>query len=264
MVESVMPRGCLAEEIVDAVTGARRTAVDGLAAVLARDAVRTAEVSGYTARPISEHLPGTLLETHALACRRDDRLLFSELSLRLADEQLLLIEGSNGSGKTSLLRLLCGLRRPDAGQVFWLGEDIACLGSRYLAQIAYVGHLDAVKQDLTVRENLDFANAIGTPRAGALEMALDAVGLAACRNRLARTLSAGQRRRLALARLLVTQARLWILDEPFTAMDRHGVALIERLLRHHLEQGGLVVMTSHQPVHLPNADVQRLVLGQGA
>ncbi len=203
----------------------------------------------------------TGLNARHLACMRNDRNLFEQLSFRLGCGQALILEGRNGSGKTSLLRILCGMRQPDDGRLHWDGEDIFRLGPEYHAQIAYVGHRDGVKQDLSAGENLRLARGLGAPNpAFSIEAALDRVELWEHEDVLARNLSAGQQRRLALARLLVTRAKLWILDEPFTSLDSHGIDIVESLFANHLAGGGMLAVTSHHPVSLNDADIIRINL----
>ncbi len=201
------------------------------------------------------------LEARGLGCVRNDRQLFADLSFCLCPGQALILEGRNGSGKTSLLRILCGMRQPDDGQLCWNGEDIFRLGPEYHAQIAYVGHRDGVKQDLTATENLRLARGLGAPNpAFGIDAALDQVELWEHADSLARNLSAGQQRRLALARLLVTWAKLWILDEPFTSLDSLGIGIVESLFANHLAGGGMLAVTSHHPVSLNDADIIRINL----
>jgi heme exporter protein A len=201
------------------------------------------------------------LEAHGLECIRDDRRLFAELDFRIAPGQALLLEGRNGSGKTSLLRILCGIRLPEAGEVTWCGEDIFRLGPDYHEHTSYVGHRDGVKLDLTPLENLSMAQALGKPRSGvALEGALEQVDLGGFEDVPTRNLSAGQQRRLGLARLLVTSAQLWILDEPFTSLDRHGIEVVEALLDAHLANDGMLALTSHHTINLRRARVHRINL----
>ena len=200
------------------------------------------------------------LQASALECVRDDRVLFSELSFTLQAGQALLLEGRNGSGKTSLLRILCGIRLPDEGEISWNGTDINRLGPDYHVHTSYVGHRDGNKLDLTPLENLAMARALGRASDLTLQQALEKVELYGFEDVPTRNLSAGQQRRLALARLLVTDAELWILDEPFTSLDVHGIELIEQLLDQHTSAGGMLAVTSHHVVNLDNNRVQRINL----
>jgi len=203
-----------------------------------------------------------MLEADALTCIRDDRTLFSNLAFRLKPGEALVLEGRNGSGKTSLLRILCGIRLPDAGAVTWGGTDIGKLGPDYHVHTAYVGHRDGIKLDLTPLENLAMARALGKPNDTTLEEALDKVDLYGFEDVLTRNLSAGQQRRLALARLLITETVLWILDEPFTSLDVHGIQVIEELLDRHTSGGGMLAVTSHHAVNLANTTIQRINLSE--
>ena len=202
------------------------------------------------------------LEASGLACIRDDRTLFSALAFRIGPGEALLLEGRNGSGKTSLLRILCGIRLPDAGCVNWCGEDINRLGADYHEHTAYVAHREGIKLDLTPLENLAMARALGKPNATTLEEALERVDLYGFEDVLARNLSAGQQRRLALARLLVTDTVLWILDEPFTSLDVHGIRVIEELLDRHTSRGGMLAVTSHHAVNLASTTIRRINLSE--
>jgi heme exporter protein A len=193
-----------------------------------------------------------------LSCQRDDRLLFSDLSFSLNNGEILLLEGSNGSGKTSLLRILCGFREADAGEIFWCGEAMA--ESRYFSDMAYVGHSDGSKKELTVLENLKFSLALKQVGRYSIQQALEKVQLCGYDDNLLQTLSAGQKRRLSLARLLITHNQLWILDEPFTSLDRQGIVLIESLMAEHVAEGGMVILTSHHDLSLPFNAIQRIHL----
>ena len=203
-----------------------------------------------------------MLEATGLECARGGRVLFRGLSLALQPGGIARIAGANGSGKTSLLRILCGLMAPGAGTVRWQGEDIRRLREAYWDQIAYVGHLNGVKDDLTAAENVHIAAVIAGWSAdhATVRAALGAFGLAGFDDLPARSLSQGQRRRVALARLHCAGAtRLWILDEPFTALDARGVAALSSLIGAHLSRAGSVVFTTHQDIALPGT-VDRLEL----
>jgi len=190
------------------------------------------------------------LVVEQLQCIRDDRVLFDNLNFALSSGELLQIEGTNGSGKTTLLRVLCGLTLPTAGTVYWQGQAIQNLKSSYRIHLAYVGHTGGVKAELTPLENLAIAKALSAyPTEITLTTALEQVGLYGFEEVFTRTLSAGQQRRLAIARLLVTKAPLWILDEPLTALDKKAIQMIEQLLDNHVQEGGMVIVTSHQPIH---------------
>lgn len=202
--------------------------------------------------------PTYLLQGRDLSCIRDDRLLFEGLTFELVSGRVLLLEGKNGSGKTSLLRILCGFREPDAGVVFWCGDSIN--DSQYYADMAYVGHLDGVKKELTVLENLNVSLALGRSGQYSIQQALTKVHLTHYDDVLVQVLSAGQKRRLSLARLLITQNIVWILDEPFTSLDKHGIALIETLMSEHCANGGMIVLTSHHDIELHGVEVQRINL----
>jgi heme exporter protein A len=204
-----------------------------------------------------------MLEAENLECVRGQRRLFHGLSFALAAGQMLWVLGPNGSGKTSLLRLLCGLLRPEAGTVRWQGADVRAAREEFHADLLYVGHTPAVKDDLSARENLRFGLAqagIGADQAE-VDGALRQFGLRGREDLPARALSQGQKRRVALARLALGRARrLWILDEPFTALDGQAVALVQSELAQHLTRGGEVVFTSHQEVDFGALPVQRLQL----
>ena len=200
-----------------------------------------------------------ILQGIDLSCVRDDRVLFSDLNFRVQSGQILLLEGKNGSGKTSLLRILCGFREPDAGQVNW--GDEAINDSAYYADMAYVGHLDGIKKELTVLENLKVSLALGVAGDYSIAEALKKVHLQGYDDALVQSLSAGQKRRLSLARLLITHNILWILDEPFTSLDKQGIVLIESLMMEHCAKGGMIVLTSHHDITLhDDVDVMRINL----
>lgn len=195
-----------------------------------------------------------LLAATGLACFRGDRLLFEDLNLRVHGGQALQVRGPNGSGKTTLLRILCSLTRPEKGAIHWRGRTVGPRDPDYLRELRYVGHADGVKLVLTPRENLRIAMALETRvDEAALEGALADVALGDFMDVPCRTLSAGQRRRVALARLVLGGPRLWLLDEPFTSLDVDGGDIVRRLIAQHLDGGGCAVLTSHQPVGLDAA-----------
>jgi len=186
-------------------------------------------------------------------------VLFSGLDFAVNGGQVLLIEGPNGSGKTSLLRILTGLRSPDEGELVWCGTAVSELEAVFYQDVAYVGHMNGMKDDLSVEENLKFAQALAIATLG-IDEALQKVGLGGYQDTPIRYLSAGQRRRLALARLLCTRKRLWILDEPFTSLDRASIRMFEDYIVAHVAEGGIVIMTSHHDTGLPEQIVQRIEL----
>ena len=205
------------------------------------------------------------LEAVALACARDWRLLFEQLELRLEKGQMLQISGPNGSGKTSLLRLLCGLMQPTAGQILLQGQPLESQRSELARNLLWIGHAAGIKGLLTPEENLAWLCALHQPAdREAIWQALAQVGLRGFEDVPCHTLSAGQQRRVALARLYLAPPPLWILDEPFTALDKHGVAQLEAHLARHCEQGGLVVLTTHHTLTEKPAGYRELDLGQRA
>ena len=188
-----------------------------------------------------------MLDVTNLECVRGDRPLFRGLSFAVRPGELLHIVGANGSGKTTLLRTLCGLSRPATGDIRWNNADICELGDDYHRQLAYVGHLNGIQGELMARENLRAAGCLaGTAADASIDTALAQVGLAAYRDFPAKILSQGQKRRLALARLTLAQKPLWILDEPFSALDTHSLGTMTALLSGHLATGGMIIITSHQ------------------
>jgi heme exporter protein A len=204
-----------------------------------------------------------MLEGIDLECVRGDRSLFRGLNFTLAAGELLHVAGENGSGKTSLLRIACGLSPPASGEVRWQGESIRRLREDYWKDLVYVGHANALKDDLTARENLRIGCGIAGVPVAAEEtiQALQAFGVRGCSDLPARVLSQGQRRRVGLAKLAVSRSRpLWILDEPFTALDKAAVEHLEGLIAGHLGAGGAVMLTTHQEVAIAATASRRLDL----
>lgn len=212
--------------------------------------------------PAQGAAPESLLAAAGLACFRGDRLLFQDLDLSVAAGQSLQIRGPNGCGKTTLLRILCGLTTPENGTIRWRGRALGPRDPDYLRDLRYIGHNDGVKLVLSPRENLRMAMALesGADEA-ALTRALARLGLSGFMDVACRTLSAGQRRRVALARLTLGDARLWLLDEPFTALDSAATKAVHMLIEEHLDGGGCAVLTSHQPVRIDAAKSTSLDLG---
>ena len=201
-----------------------------------------------------------ILELQDVTCVRGARTLFSGLTCQLRPGELLRVRGANGAGKTSLLRMLCGLLEPTQGQVLWRGQNIAALKEEFGAELIYLGHAAALKDDLTPLENLQVACTLAAqPLALAdARRALEDAGLRGHLNTQVRRLSQGQRRRSALARLALAQtqvrwAPLWVLDEPFNALDADACAWLAGLINAHLRRAGSVVLTSHQDVPLGDA-----------
>jgi heme exporter protein A len=204
------------------------------------------------------------LEAVDLGCVRGDRHLFEGLSFTLSGGELLHVTGPNGAGKTTLLRLLCGLVRPEGGEVRWDGRPVRELGDEYLRRIAYLGHLNAIKDDLTCRENLRYGATLAGAAAdeGRMDAALERMGLSRMDGVPVQVLSQGQKRRTALARLLVSDCPLWVLDEPFTALDKAAVETVRDAVADHVAAGGMAVLTTHQEVALDAARTKTLGLGR--
>jgi heme exporter protein A len=199
-----------------------------------------------------------MLETTALACERGGLRLFSDLGFSLAPGGLLRVRGANGSGKTTLLRTLAGLTRPAAGSVRWRGNPI---GDEYRKEMLFLGHAPAMKDELTVLENLEFSARLSELKSSDCKKALEQLGVSRLAGLPARYLSQGQRRRAALSRLaLSASVPLWLLDEPFSALDSEGIAQVSALCATHLAAGGMLVLTSHQDVAIASAAPQELSL----
>ena len=197
------------------------------------------------------------LEARALTCIRGDRELFSGLDLQVFAGQCLHVRGENGVGKTSLLRLLTGLTSPESGEVLWSGRSIKKEVSDYHGQLLFLGHRDALKEDLSAIENLRLYAAIDGVDLSEQDAfsSLWRFGLKGREDLPVNCLSAGQKKRVLMARMLTRRAQVWILDEPFNALDTHAVQELQELIAEHLQGNGLVVLTSHQPLAIPGLRV---------
>ena len=205
-----------------------------------------------------------MLEATNLTCVRGEQTLFHDLTFSVSHGGVLSVTGDNGSGKSTLLRLLSGLSSPDRGRICWEGRDITGLKDQYLAQLLYIGHRNALKHDLTPIENLRATSSmLGTAVTfEAARSALDAVGLSRNLHFVStKLLSEGQQRRVALARLWFCPRPLWLLDEPFTALDHHATHVLTERLNAHVRSGGLVVIATHQEVRVDAESVRQLRLG---
>ena len=204
-----------------------------------------------------------MLEIVDLACMRGDRLLFSDLNFSLEPGSLLYIKGHNGSGKTTLLRTICGLFLPEEGEIRWNGENARSLREDYCKEVVYLGHHNGIKYDLTGYENLRISATLDGDDVDEDKIisALAKMGLAGFEELPTQMLSQGQKRRVALARLLINNSKLWILDEPFTALDVAAVDLLQSVIAEHVANEGMVILTTHQEVALTSGQVQTLQLG---
>lgn len=204
-----------------------------------------------------------MLAIQALSCIRGDHLLFKDIAFDVKPGTLMYVSGENGSGKSSLLRLICGLLSQEDGVVLWCGDDIRRVRENYQANLLYIGHLNGLKDDLTALENL-YMNASLAGDDVNLQQALDALkamGLERIANLPTRVLSQGQKRRVALARIWLTNAKLWVLDEPFAALDASTLNLLAARLGQHLTNQGMIILTTHQEVAVPAQNTQMLRLG---
>ena len=208
-------------------------------------------------------MPQSFLESRALACERDGRLLFERLDLQVNAGDMLQVSGPNGSGKSSLLRLLAGLMQPSEGEVRIAGKTLARQRAELAQNLLWLGHAAGIKDLLTAEENLAWLCALHRPATlMQIRDALTAVGLRGFEDVPCHTLSAGQQRRVALARLFLNAPALWILDEPFTALDKQGVAQLERHLTQHCARGGMVILTTHHQLLERPAQYREMDLGQ--
>tara|TARA_B100001142_G_C14253295_1_gene624080 strand:- start:14 stop:640 length:627 start_codon:yes stop_codon:yes gene_type:complete len=197
-----------------------------------------------------------MLQAASLTCVKGDHVLFDHLDLSIHPGQIYQISGANGTGKTCLLKILAGLSPPEEGAVFWNGEPIQRHPDKFRSLLAYLGHSIGLKLDLTPTENLEFWSSLYGASQTPLADALIRVGLKDQAHIACRYLSAGQRRRAAIARFQINDALVWILDEPLTALDSSGIKSVCQTIDAHLDRGGLVVITSHQPITLDRHPVE--------
>lgn len=205
-----------------------------------------------------------MLDVEGLQCERDGRVLFADLGFSLTAGAILQIEGANGAGKSTLLRALAGLLQPSAGTIRWQGQPIAEAGADYRAALLYLGHKPGVKGELSPTANLRHLLALHGQRDQGLDEVLAGVGLAGLEQQPVTRLSAGQQRRVALARLWLKPAPLWLLDEPFTALDKRAVAGLTQRFEQHLGDGGAIIVASHQDLPLTSMPLTCLPLSDYA
>lgn len=202
----------------------------------------------------------SLLFTQDLTCIREDRILFEDLNLCFLPGEIIQIEGPNGAGKTSLLRILAGLSSPYQGEVLYNNQSIGGQREIYYENLLYIGHLSGIKGEMTAEENLAFNLSLQGLDPRNSEAVLKEVNLLGFEDALASHLSAGQHRRIALAQLWQSKAKIWILDEPFTAIDKRGIAKLEAQFLAHAQRGGCVILTTHQDLSLPPESYKKIAL----
>lgn len=197
-----------------------------------------------------------------LACTKGGRQLFKEVDSTLHAGHWLYVTGANGVGKTSLLRMVCGLAPVESGQILWNNTAIDSQRDSYRQDLCYLGHLNALQESMSVQENLSFTSALSGLALNEQQArsVMARFGLRGRSQQLVRHLSQGQKRRVALSRLALSSARLWVLDEPYVAMDEAGIQMLSELIASHLDQGGLAVITSHQRVPVGSHTAQLLEL----
>ncbi len=208
-----------------------------------------------------ENITALSLSAENLRCEKGDMVLFEDLHIALGPAEVLQVKGANGSGKTSLLRILCGLSQPDEGSVAWCGRDIHEYRAEYQQELAYMAHANAIKAELSVLENLQLNRAIsGHPGSLSLQQVIDKMSLDEHIDVPAGRLSSGQKRRLAFARLLSVHSRLWILDEPLNSLDAASRNLVCTCMIEHVQGGGSVVLTSHESIDWQATTVKEVSL----
>ncbi|TMN73663.1 heme ABC transporter ATP-binding protein CcmA [Pseudoalteromonas sp. S1727] len=202
-----------------------------------------------------------MLHIKSVTCIKQDRCLFADLNFRLKSGQIMQLAGPNGAGKTSLLRIIAGFSMPDEGQVIWQGESIAKNYDEFARELLFIGHKTGVNGQLSAIENVRFWLQIqGYNTKQDLYSLLAKIGLVGLEDVPVRTLSAGQQRRVALIRLWLNNAKLWVLDEPFTALDKAGIAFLQQRFLSHLAQGGAILLTTHQDLTTHFNELQTVTL----
>tara|TARA_B110000881_G_scaffold179385_1_gene164959 strand:+ start:171 stop:818 length:648 start_codon:yes stop_codon:yes gene_type:complete len=201
-----------------------------------------------------------LISASNLTCIREERILFEQLNLQVCAGDIVQIEGANGTGKTSLLRILAGLSQPYDGNVLFKQSNITQCRESFYQNLLYIGHLTGVKGELTAQENLECSLTLHNLHATTAEQTLSEVNLLGFEDALASHLSAGQHRRIALARLWQSRSPIWILDEPFTSIDKLGIKNLEQLFLQHVDNGGCIILTTHQDLSFPSDKIKKVVL----
>ncbi len=220
------------------------------------------KIAGFVSGPITFLKTAPSLSFSKLGCVKGGRQLFKNVDYRLEAGHWLYVAGANGVGKTSLLRMVCGLASIESGDILWNDIPIHAQREAYRQDLCYLGHLNGLQESMTVDENLAFTSALGgiAPAPSQTQEVMQRFGLRGRGRQLVRHLSQGQKRRVALSRLALSPARLWVLDEPYVAMDESGVQLLADLIASHLKSGGLAVLTSHQRVPIGEIPAQMLEL----
>lgn len=201
-----------------------------------------------------------IFNAHQLSCVRQDRILFTGIDITLMPGDILQIAGRNGAGKSSLLRILAGLSQPHEGQLFYQQTALAQCADAYAADLCFIGHLSGIQGQLTALENLQFWRAAWQLQPADDWQLLAQLGLAGLEDIPCQHLSAGQQRRVSLARLWLTRATIWILDEPFTALDQSAITVLQQHFQQHCQAGGAIILTTHQPLPLLAAQLRQLTL----
>lgn len=204
------------------------------------------------------------IEVDKLACSRRDNILFEDICFEVSDGELLQIDGINGSGKSTMLRIIAGLTEPTEGNVLWNRQSIVECRYQYQQQMSYLGHSNGVKDALTVSENLAVMQALsGRKNHADIDALLQTIGLPGMHDVMLGKMSAGQKRRTGLTRLLINKSHLWLLDEPFTSLDTGGKSIIENLIVQHCQNGGIVIFATHQEMDIEGHNVRHIHLGKG-